>query len=89
MALNNFAYYNTETGLIENVLWIEDDTVSTLVWPTGYAVVDIPDGLEGEWSVCSIGWSYINGQFIEPPQPEPEPLVAAQDQPTSQGAQTL
>lgn len=70
MALNNYAYYNTETGLIENVIFIEDVTASTLTWPTGYAIVDIPDGLAGEWSMCGIGWSYINGQFVEPLNPK-------------------
>jgi hypothetical protein len=84
MTLNDYAYYNTSTGLIENVIWIEDDVAPTLGWPEGYAIVDIPtDGVAGEWSMCGIGWSYINGQFVEPPKP-PEPI-----QPTVSGAQTL
>jgi hypothetical protein len=86
MALNNYAYYKVDTGFIENVIWVEDAVVSTLTWPEGYAVVDIPDGLSGTWSACGIGWSYINGEFIEPPMPEP---VAQPDQPTSQGSQNL
>lgn len=84
MALNDYAYYNTNTGLIENVLWIDSGTAQTLTWPDGYAIVDIPnEGVAGEWSMCGIGWSYINGQFVEPPKP-PEPV-----QPTIEGAQTL
>ena len=73
--LNDYAYYNTETGLIENVIYCDDEVAPTLVWPEGYAIVDIPTGgLAGEWSMCGIGWSYINGQFVEPPKPpEPEP----------------
>ena len=68
MALNDYAYYNTTTGLIENVLWIEDDVAPTLTWPEGYAIADIPTGgIAGAWSMCGIGWSYINGQFVEPP----------------------
>lgn len=68
MALNDYAYYNTTTGLIENVIWIEDDVAPTLTWPDGYAIVDIPTGgVAGVWSMCGIGWSYINGQFVEPP----------------------
>ena len=68
MALNDYAYYNTTTGLIENVLWIDDAVAPTLVWPEGYAIVDIPTGgISGTWSMCGIGWSYINGQFVEPP----------------------
>lgn len=70
MALNDYAYYNTQTGLIENVLWVEDDDVPTLVWPDGYAIVDIPTGgIGGKWSMCGIGWSYINNQFVEPLNP--------------------
>ena len=84
MALNDYAYYDTVTGLIENIILIEDDVAATLVWPKGYAIVDIPTGgVAGVWSMCTPGWSYINGQFIEPPQP-PEPI-----QPTVDGAQTL
>ena len=84
MALNNFGYYNTTTGYIENVLWIEDEVAPTLVWPEGYAIVDIPDPLpECVWLTCGIGWSYIDGQFVEPPAP-PEPV-----QPVVDGAQTL
>ena len=71
MALNNYAYYNIGSGLIENVLWIEDAVALTLTWPEGYAIVDIPDGLAGTWSMCGIGWSYIDGQFVEPPEPPP------------------
>lgn len=85
MSLKDYAYYNTTTGLIENVIWCDDAVAPTLVWPDGYAIVQIPgeDGLAGEWSMCGPGWSYINGQFIEPPPP-PEPV-----QPTATGAQTL
>ena len=75
MALNDYAYYNIETGLIENVVYLDDERIQDLVDfpPTGYAIVDIPQGgLAGEWSMCGIGWSYINGQFVEPPQPTVE-----------------
>jgi hypothetical protein len=70
MALQDYAYYDTTTGLIENVLWIDDSVASSLIWPTGYAIVDIPDDIIGAWSVCGIGWSYIDNQFIEPPNPD-------------------
>lgn len=69
MALNDYAYYNTSTGLIENVLLIDDAVAPTLTWPDGYAIVVIPPGTSGTWSMCGIGWSYIDGQFVEPPQP--------------------
>ena len=67
MALNDFAYYNTQTGLIENVILVEHDVAPTLILPEGYAIVDLPDGgISGKWSMCGIGWSYLNGQFVEP-----------------------
>jgi len=69
MALKELAYYDTLTGLIENVLLIEDGVETTIVWPEGYAVVQIPTDIHaGEWSMCGSGWSYINGQFVEPPE---------------------
>ena len=75
MTTNNYAYYNTTSGLIENVIYVDDAIASTLTWPEGYAIVDIPDGLGGAWSMCGIGWSYVDGQFIEPPNPTPpEPV---------------
>jgi hypothetical protein len=84
MNTNNYAYYNISTGLIENVIYIEDTVAPTLVWPEGYAIADIPDGLSGEWSAAGIGWSYINGQFVEPSKPD-----SVTTQPTVTGAETL
>jgi len=89
MALNDYAYYNTTTGLIENVIWLEDDNIGGLVNypPQGYAIVDIPTGgIIGTWSMCGIGWSYIDGQFVEPPEP---PASSPVEQPISRGAQAL
>lgn len=83
--LHDFALYRLADGYIENVVWCDDTVAPTLSWPDGYAIVEIPgdDGLAGEWSMCGIGWSYINGQFVEPPAPP------APEQPITQGAQTL
>lgn len=86
MALNDYAYYDTTTGLIENVVWLDDAHISELVDypPEGYAIVDIPTPPPTvEWSTCGIGWYYIDGQFVEPPAP-PAPV-----QPSAQGAQDL
>jgi hypothetical protein len=78
MALNDYAYYRTQIGLIENVLLIETDIAPTLVWPEGYAIVDIPDGgIAGKWSMCTIGWSYIGGQFVEPKNPNAIAILTA------------
>jgi len=82
MALNDYAYYNKTTGLIENVILLDSDDIGTLINfpPENYDIVDIPTGgIAGAWSMCGIGWSYINGQFVEPPEPEQplEQLAAA------------
>ena len=70
MALSNYAYYSGLTGQIENVLWLDDDIAPSLVWPAGYVIVKIPDGgVSGTWSMCGVGWAYIDGQFVEPPMP--------------------
>jgi hypothetical protein len=84
MALNNYAYYNISSGLIENVIYIEDSVAPTLQWPEGYAIADIPNGLSGEWSMCGIGWRYINDQFVEPTKPD-----NTTTQPVVTGAETL
>jgi hypothetical protein len=84
MALKNYAHYNTTTGLIDNILLIDDSVEPTLTWPEGYSVIVLPDeGVSGSWSMCSPGWSYIDGQFVEP-EPPPAP-----EQPKATGAQTL
>jgi hypothetical protein len=73
--LRDFALYRLADGYIENVIWYDPDT-SQYTPDEGFGMVEIPgdNGLAGEWSMCSIGWSYINGQFIEPPNPHP-PIV--------------
>ena len=78
MALTDWAVYRLDTGLIENIIWFDADTA---VWtpPEGFGMIDIPDNTAGIYSMCGIGWSYINGQFVEPPQPKQslEQLAAA------------
>lgn len=88
MTEKNFAYYDTNTGLIENVILLNPDNLNSFIDfpPEGYALQEMPDDLTGEWSVCTIGWSYINGVFVEPPAP---PKVVMKDQPVVAGAQTL
>ena len=70
MALTDWAIYRLSDGYIENVIWLDADT-SEYTPDVGYGMVDIPgDGsYAGEWSMCGIGWSYINGEFIEPKNP--------------------
>lgn len=68
MALTDWAIYRLSDGYIENVIWFDAD-IAQYTPPEGCAMIDIPgDGsYPGQWSMCGIGWSYINGQFIEPP----------------------
>lgn len=53
-------------GIIENAFyWHEGDEYPC---GEGYSIVRI-DNVEN----CSIGWTYIDGQFIEPPNQNPVP----------------
>ena len=85
MALAHWAVYRLSDGLIENVIWWDKDEAPNVQPPDGSDFVQIPnDGaFAGEWSMCGIGWSYLNNQFVEPPKP-PEPV-----QPKSTGSQTF
>ena len=66
MKIKNYAYYAIDTGLIENIIVIDDEVAATIEWPEGYAVVELPENNQAAYGV---GGSYINGQFIELPQP--------------------
>lgn len=68
--MKNFAWVNTETEYIENVIWYDGETEITL--PPNIMLIEmLPEGIAGEWSMAGIGWKYTNGQFVEPPEPEP------------------
>lgn len=88
MALTDWAVYRLSDGYIENVIWFDADK-DQYTPVEGYGMVDIPgDGaLAGEWSMCGIGWSYISGQFVEPPKPpKPEPVVVPKAEQSSEGS---
>jgi len=86
--MKNYAWINTETNLVENV--ISYDGVTPLILPEGIILVEYPEeGIAGSWSMLGPGWSYINNQFVEPPEPEPPAQPAQPAQPTSTGSQTL
>lgn len=72
MADKSYGMYDTTTGFIVNVVNWDEELNPHITWPDGYAVVPIPDGIQSTWFGCGIGWSYIDGKFIEPPKP-PEP----------------
>jgi hypothetical protein len=81
--VKTYAWVNKSTNLIENmIMW---DEVSPLILPDEIENVEAPEH-HGEWSWLGIGWSYTNGQFVEPENPNPS---AQPEQPTTTGSQTL
>jgi hypothetical protein len=54
-------------GLIVNAFYWNQDPADYMT-PAGFSIVRI-DEIEN----CGIGWYYIDGQFIEPVQPESLP----------------
>jgi len=78
MALTDWALYRFSDGYIDNVIWYDSDAAQYTP-PEGQGMVEIPgDGYyPGKWSPCGIGWSYINGQFIEPPNPNAMTTLSA------------
>jgi len=86
--MKNFAWINTETNLVENVIYYDGET--PLVLPENIILVEYStEGIQGTWSSLSPGWSYIDGQFVEPPQPERPKANTPNNQPVSTGSQTL
>lgn len=52
---------------------VEWDGTASWQPPEGCQAVPLTEG--------GIGWSYINGQFVPPPEPEPEPEEPAPEGP--------
>jgi hypothetical protein len=70
MSINKYAYYKKSNGYIENIISIDDTHINILEWPEGYDIVAMPtETIVGTWSLMGIGWSYINGGFVEPEKP--------------------
>jgi hypothetical protein len=68
--MKNFAWVNTETEYVENIIYY--DGVTPIEIPSNVLLVEMPEkGIAGAWSMAGIGWKYVRGQFIEPPEPEP------------------
>lgn len=62
----NIAVYRLDDGVIDNVITFAGESKDYTPPPT-HGAVEIPGGaLAGEHSMCGIGWSYIDGQFVEP-----------------------
>lgn len=68
MSVKSYALYNTTTGLIENNVYWDQELNPNVTWQEGCAVVSFPEieNSEGVTIIPQIGWSYINGQFLEP-----------------------
>lgn len=81
--MKNFAWINTDNNLVENVIHYDGETPIQL--PENVQIIEMPDGHMGSWSPLGIGWSYINGEFVEPPEPEPVVITKS----TTTGSQTL
>jgi hypothetical protein len=65
--MKNFAWINTETEYVENI--IVYDGVTPIDLPPNIKLVEFPtEGIQGSWSMMSAGWKYVHGQFVEPPQ---------------------
>lgn len=60
----DFAVINSETGIVENVVVLDD--VNAWTPPEGCEVKPLGENV-------GIGWTWADGQWIEPPAPEPEP----------------
>lgn len=83
--MKKFAWINLANNIVENI--IAYDGVTPIDLPDGIVLIEYPEeGIKGSWCMMGPGWSYIDGQFIEPPEPE---IVIAPNQPTTTGSQTL
>ena len=69
--MKNYALYNLTDGLIINTIVLDDNSQYTP--NAGLGMVEMPE-IVGEWSMCSQGWSYIDGQFVEPTD-QPQPIL--------------
>lgn len=68
--MKNFAWINTDTNTVENTIVYDGET--PLALPSNVILVEYPaEGIAGSWSMMGAGWGYVDGQFVEPPQPEP------------------
>ena len=68
---------NNQTNKVDSAIaW---DGVTEYAPPEGYTLVQVPEPNETE-PTPGIGWSYVNGVFVEPvaPLPEDAPNVIAE-----------
>jgi hypothetical protein len=65
--MKNYAIIDATNTVINVVVW---DGKPPWAPPQDCIAVAIPKD-----SSAGIGWTYANGEFIAPPQPEPEPVI--------------
>ena len=57
-----YAIVNSENLVVNTIIW---DGVTLWQPPEGCQAVPLTEG--------GIGWSYVDGQFVSPPEREPDP----------------
>ena len=62
--MSTYAIIDATTTVINIVVW---DGLPPWTPPSGCIAVVIPTG-----SNAGIGWTYVNGEFIAPPEPKPD-----------------
>lgn len=65
-----YAVINTETGIVENVVVWDGSVESGWSPPEGCIAI--------QSDVAGIGWTYVDGVFIAPPEPEVPPPTDAE-----------
>lgn len=67
---NLYAVVNKETTLVTNmIVW---DGADPSIIPATEEWVYIPDSMQPK---PTMGWTYVNGEFVPPPPPPPEPVT--------------
>jgi len=64
MAVSQWYVYRSSDGKIVNKIEY-DNEVDQYQPPEGHKMVESVT-LKGKWSMCGIGWTYKDGNFIEP-----------------------
>jgi hypothetical protein len=65
----NFLIVNNETGVVDNCVVLGEN--STWQPPAGFTMYPFVENV-------GIGWTLVNGEWVEPTQPEPEPEPEAE-----------
>lgn len=61
--MKDFALVNTQSNLVENTIFWDGTTEYSP--PDGFMLIEL-----SEENLAGVGWSYIDGVFVEPPSAE-------------------